>query len=188
MEVILRKPLGNLRSYWIWLLVFYISTRLLYLFSSGMGLDFMNQLQNPEIFIQNKANFLQSYLLLEEKYPPLIFFIMGGFFSIFGYTSFSFHLLYVLFEAGSILVIWKIASYYFQNKESVLKIIFLYSCFPTVSFYMISTFLLVPIATFFFLIALYFYLKKQFFFCGLFGCCGFLIEIHPIIFLFLIAI
>ncbi len=121
------------------------------------------------------------------NFPPFHYLIYAFFIFIFGPTNFAFKMCTFVFDIGTVLVLYKIASLLGNYKEREWVPAMFFAFFPTtllVAFISVATLN----SVFFFMLAIYCFLKKRFFFMGIFAGLGTLTEIFPIFLIYLLSI
>ena len=167
-------------------LLVYTSSRLILLFTVG-DLREVSSFVEPAIDIINGLNPYHTRDLYQIVFPPLFYLLHAGTIVLFGNSSFSFSLLHVSFDVGTLLLIYKIAPFFYKEKKDFIKPALFYAFFPLTLYFIFSGW---PqsMALFFLTLGVYAYLRKTSLLAGFFGCLGALTEIYPIFFVYLIGI
>jgi 4-amino-4-deoxy-L-arabinose transferase-like glycosyltransferase len=159
---------------------------------------FSNLIKYPTLSFTKIYNYTISYLIHYPKlslyYPPLLNIIISFFYDFMGISFQTGRFVVLLFSAGALFILYKLLKKFFSKKIALLSTI-LFSIMPLILYDSITVMTDIPY-TFFFLLAMYFYLKafdtkqcKYFIFAAVTVALSFLtkwnsILIVPIIFIY----
>lgn len=179
----MKRDLFSLKSLF---LLSYILSRVIILLSPGFLWDHTTYFP-PIIELLNGQSPYLSSLSESPAYPPLFYFILACFVFIFGYNSLAFRVCFLTIDLGTVILLYKIATCFYEKREDYWKPPLFYALFPIpISILIIG--LPTGIAILFFTAALYCLVKNKPFFMGVFAAIGFLIEIYPIFLLYVVCI
>ncbi len=164
-------------------LLVYVITRLLILFTPGNIFDNESFIL-PLVEILNGRNPYDELGIEVIVYPPLFYLLLFAFSGLFGMNTFALGACVIIFDVGTVFILYKIAGLVIEDETKRYFPIFFYAFFP-LTLFVLTARIFAPMATFFFVLAIFFHLKKRPFLTGFFAGIGFQIEIFPAFLIFI---
>ncbi len=168
------------------ILICYCISRLLLVLTPPNLFEFHNFSEIAEQLLNGSNPFVENSLR-ELAYSPLIYLIVASQILVFGNNWFAYNIIYLYYDLGMILILYKISLKIQGNRGDISNKILFYAFFPLTIFQLTNAY---PswIVVFFLSLTLYMYMDERYLLTGICAGLGFLIEVAPVFLVYLIGI